>query len=63
MHYIEDTWIISTQKYSTAEEVFAELEPLIDKEEDYVFVVQIEPSDTQGWLPEEAWDWFTRHKT
>ena len=58
MHYIEDTWILSTEEYSTAGEIFAELEPLIDKEEDYILVVQIEPSDSQGWLPEKAWDWF-----
>ena len=61
MHYIGDTWLLSTQRYSTAEQIFAELEPLIDKEEDYVLVVQIEPSDRQGWLPEKAWDWFKRH--
>ena len=63
MHYIDDTWIVSTSRYSTADEIFSEIEPLIDKEEDYVLVVQIDPSDSQGWLPEKAWDWFKRHNT
>ena len=63
MHYIEDTWIISTQKYPTAEQIFAELRPLIDKAEDYVFVARIDLTDTQGWLPKKAWEWFTKHET
>lgn len=58
MHYIEDTWIISTRKHSSAGQIFEELEPLIDQEEDYVLVARMHPSDRQGWLPEKAWDWF-----
>ena len=58
MHFIEDTWVISTQAYTTAKRIFEELEPLIDKEEDYVLVVRIDSSDIQGWLPEEGWEWF-----
>ena len=61
MHYIDDTWIVSTKEHSTADEIFAQLEPLIDKEEDYIFVAQIDPDDTQGWLPDKAWAWFKRH--
>lgn len=61
MHYIEDTWILSTQRFSSSEQIFAELEPLIDKKEDYVLVVRIDASDRQGWLPERAWDWFNEH--
>ena len=63
MHYIDDTWIVSTQQYTSASQIFAELESLIDKEEDYLLIVRIEPSDRQGWLPKKAWDWFTSERT
>ena len=56
MHYINDTWILSTP--SSAKEIFEVLKPLIDEEEDYVLVVEIEPSNSQGWLPKKAWEWL-----
>ncbi len=58
MHYIEGTWIVSTDQYDTAEGIFRAIEPFIDKQEDYVFVAEIDSSNTQGWLPKRAWDWF-----
>ena len=60
MHYIRDTWVISTYTYSSAEQIFRQLEPLIDKQEDYLLVVKIDQNDKQGWLPKEGWDWFQK---
>ena len=60
MHYIDDTWILYTTVYLTANEIFEELEPLIDKEEDYILVIEIDPSNKQGWLPQDAWEWFKK---
>jgi len=54
-HYLESTWIVKTNL--TASEISAKLIPHI-KQGDRLIVVKIDYSDSQGWLPKEAWDWI-----
>ena len=61
MHYMDDIWVISTKSYSTAHAISTVLEPDFDKENGYLLVTRIEPSDRQGWLPAEAWEWFGKN--
>ena len=55
MHYIDHLWIIKSDKQAT--EISTELLPLIDKNKDYIIVIQI-AKNYQGWLPKKAWDWL-----
>lgn len=61
MHYIDDTWVVSTNTYNSADDIFKALEPFIDKQGGYLLIAQLAVYDRQGWLPEEAWEWFDEH--
>ena len=62
MHYMDTLWIISTNEFTLASEVFGRLHPHMDQEEDYVFVAEV-PSNVNGWLPPEAWDWIEKQRS
>jgi len=57
-HYIDNTWIIGTNK--DPDEIFEHLQPYIDEDEDYLLIIEVRRS-FQGWLPEDAWDWVERY--
>jgi len=54
-HYLDTVWIVKTTK--NASDIFASIEPHIDKETDLIFINEISP-DQQGWLPKKAWEWM-----
>lgn len=57
MHHLEFTWFVAPSTERSAEDIFTQLQPFIDKEDDYMLVVEV-TSNYQGWLPDEAWDWM-----
>jgi hypothetical protein len=55
-HYLDSTWLILTGE--TANELYSRLAPSF-AQSDSMLVVQIRrTTETQGWLPGEAWDWI-----
>ncbi len=58
-HYLESTWIIETE--DSADEIWEELEPYVDEEDDRVLVIEA-GEDMQGWLPDKAWDWIEKNE-
>jgi hypothetical protein len=57
-HYLDSTWLVDTD-YS-AESIYARLKPHLD-DNDRVLVVRV-GSESQGWLPQKAWDWIRQHR-
>lgn len=55
-HFIEQTCVVFT--HHDASNLTKALLPHIEKS-DSLLVVQIEPHQFQGWLPQQAWDWLT----
>jgi hypothetical protein len=54
-HFIEQTVVVSTEQ--DAEEYTRLLLPYMEKT-DSLLVVKVSPHQFEGWLPQEAWDWF-----
>lgn len=53
-HYLESTWLIVTNE--SPNEIWDRLQPHVDSN-DYLLVIEVR-KNSQGWLPEEAWDWI-----
>lgn len=60
MHYIDTLWII--QSSLSADAISESLFPFIDQSKDYLLVIRI-TSEYQGYLPKDAWEWMSKHKT
>ena len=60
-HYIDTTWIIKTTESAT--EISNRLLPYIEKPDDSLLVIKVDPSvgNKQGWLPQKAWDWINEN--
>ncbi len=56
-HHFTSTWLVVTDQ--STEELAGNILPLLDKQ-DRLLVVKL-AADYQGWLPERAWDWITKH--
>jgi hypothetical protein len=56
-HYLDSTWLIVTQE--DANQLCRRLKPHIDEQEDRILVIEA-GTDSQGWLPEDAWKWIQR---
>ena len=56
-HYLASTWIIKSSTTLSAREISDRLVPHIDSN-DYLLVIKIDTTDSQGWLPQDAWDWL-----
>jgi hypothetical protein len=55
-HYLGSTFLVETSL--NANQIWEHLSPHVDKT-DLVLMVCV-MNDTQGWLPEEAWDWINQ---
>lgn len=58
-HYLGSTWLLDTNL--TANQVSERLVPHIDTN-DHLLVIEVNPSNTQGWLPAKAWQWISGNK-
>ncbi len=55
-HYLDNTWLILTNE--TANDLYSRLAATF-AESDSMLVMRIRrTNETQGWLPQEAWDWI-----
>lgn len=54
-HFLDSTWIINT--VHPADVIGKHLNKFIDTDSDYLFVGRLQ-RESQGWLPQEAWDWL-----
>ena len=56
-HYLDSTWVIKSSLEAKAinKKLIAHL-----KQGDRIFIVKIETSSMDGWLPKEAWDWLKK---
>lgn len=59
-HYLDSTWIIKTDK--TASEIQDKLRPHIDKVDDSILIIKIDPKHRAGLLPRKAWNWLKRNE-
>jgi hypothetical protein len=55
-HFIEQTCVVYTDK--DADTLARKLIPHIETT-DTILVVEVQPHQMQGWLPQVAWDWLT----
>lgn len=58
-HCQKSIWLIATTE--TADQIFAKLQPHIDKD-DRIIVVRWGDAH-QGWMPESIWNWIRDNKT
>ena len=56
-HYLESTWLIVTSE--TADDLWRRIQPHFH-EKDYALVIEVR-RNSQGWLPEEAWQWINEN--
>jgi hypothetical protein len=56
-HYLESTWIVVVDQ--DADQLWSKLEPHV-KKGDRVLIIGVS-SESQGLLPEKAWDWIQRN--
>ena len=59
IHYLPNCWVIKTRK--STDEWYLRLKSVIGPT-DNIFIVRIELSDRQGWLPKWVWEWFHKQK-
>lgn len=52
---LETTWLLKTRK--SAQEIYDDLTRNLDSN-DYIIVIEVVPSNKQGWLPKAAWEWL-----
>ena len=56
-HYLDSTWIVATDE--SAQQIWNRLKDHIDKN-DYLLIIEVR-DNSQGWLPEKAWNWIHRN--
>ncbi len=54
-HYLDSTWLVKT--HLTTEQVANRLKQQIDDNDNFL-VIEVNPHTSQGWLPQEAWNWI-----
>lgn len=57
-HYLDSTWIVDTNLSvsSAADRIRAKVDS-----SDHFLVLNITGDASQGWLPQDAWDWISKH--
>lgn len=55
-HHLESTWIIKSDL--TPKEIYSRIGPGLLTVRDFILVVEIVPTNKEGFLPREAWDWI-----
>lgn len=62
-HPMESFWVIALSDYGyrDANNLYEEFRKYVD-ENDSLFVVRIDQSDRQGWMPKSFWNWIKEKK-
>lgn len=56
-HYLKPSWLIYTSE--SADQLWKRISPYLD-ENDYCLVIEVR-NNSQGWLPDKAWEWINNH--
>ena len=59
-HIMDSVWLIADDNLS-ANKIVNSIKPYIDNN-DWLYVVLIDPRDEQGWLPKQVWDWIKKYR-
>lgn len=54
-HPLESNWFVRT--FESANDIYKKLRPYID-DNDFLFVIEINPLNRQGWMLRTFWDWL-----
>jgi hypothetical protein len=57
-HHIENSYLIASAL--DVNSLYNLIFPGVPKR--YLLVIEIDPSNAQGWLPKEAWDWLQKYQ-
>ena len=49
------TWFVKSD--DSAQDIYKHLKPYIDND-DHLFVIEVNPSAKQGWMPKDIWTWL-----
>lgn len=61
LRYGSSCWLLWTDE--SADEWTVRLEELIEDENRHFLIYRLDPSDRQGWLQENAWDWIRKRES
>lgn len=59
-HAMDSAWLVATDNLS-ANDIVTKIKPYIDNN-DWLYVVMIDPDNEQGWLPKQVWDWIEKYR-
>ena len=57
-HYIDNTYLIRTS--SPVNTLYNIIYPGVPQR--YLFIIEVNPENSQGWLPKEAWTWIQKYQ-
>lgn len=60
IRYAPNCWIVWTS--SDPEKWYERLKPHL-KEGEHIFIVKLDISQRQGWLPKSTWDWINKDRS
>lgn len=63
MHYMKCTWVVVSDK--SVQEITDCLVPWVRNSYEYnqlMLVTEIDPTNINGWLPHDAWQWFAKNQ-
>jgi hypothetical protein len=58
-HYTDNAYIVASEH--TAEKIYSGAVPGMTGIK-HVLVIEVDPKNTQGWLPKDAWTWLSKYK-
>lgn len=58
-HYLERTWIVISE--DTPKEIWNKIQDKVNKKK-YLLIIEVK-QNTDGWLPQEAWEWIRKNIT
>lgn len=59
-HIMDSAWLVATDNLF-ANDIVTNIKQYIDNN-DWLYVVLIDPSEEQGWLPKQVWDWIEKYR-
>lgn len=62
-HYLDSTWLVQpTGIYSgyTPVQMNQYIRDVIDSD-DFILITRVDLNESDGWLPQKAWDWIREH--
>lgn len=56
--YADNCWLLYTGR--DASKWYARLKPLVTAHNGNVLIIHVDPTDRQGWMPRELWQWLRK---